>query len=65
MNPNVIGYHGTPTVFQSTGLSESIGQAVEPESLYEAQLALRLGKLPDWVENSKLEWQSIQHVSGM
>jgi hypothetical protein len=65
VNPNVIGYHGTPTVFQSTGLSESIGQAVEPESLYEAQLALRLGKLPDWVENSKLEWQSIQHVSGM
>jgi hypothetical protein len=28
--------------------------------LYEAQLALRLGKLPDWVEPARKEWEGIR-----
>jgi len=47
----IVGFHGAATTFKPEQLkySESIGQPVEPESLYEAQLKLRLKKLPDWV----------------
>ena len=31
-----------------------------PESLYEAQLALRLGKLPDWVGSARKEWEKVK-----
>ncbi|TZF82593.1 DUF4955 domain-containing protein [Pedobacter sp. BS3] len=50
-NPVIVGFHGAATTFKPEQLkySESIGQPVEPESLYEAQLKLRLKKIPDWV----------------
>ena len=34
-----------------------------PESLYEAQLALRLGKLPDWVGSARKEWEGIRALA--
>jgi hypothetical protein len=54
--PIVVGFHGTKTQFISEQLkySESIGKQVEPESLYEAQLKLRLGMIPDWLIKLKL-----------
>ena len=55
--PNVVGWQGKSTFVTSTlGLYESYGKAVLPESLYEAQLALRLGTLPPWVNSAKKEW---------
>ena len=55
--PNVVGWQGKSTFVQSTlGLYESYGKAVLPESLYEAQLALRLGTLPSWITSAKKVW---------
>lgn len=53
--PIIVGFHGAPTGFKSEQLkySESIGHAVEPESLYEAQLKLRLKKMPLWINEVK------------
>jgi len=57
VKPNIIGWQGTSTFVQSTlGLFESYGKAVTPESLYEAQLTLRLGTLPTWINSAKKEW---------
>lgn len=49
-NPVIVGFTSKGTTFkmEQLGQSESIGEAVEPASLYEAQLKLRLGKLPKW-----------------
>lgn len=49
--PVIVGFHGASTGFKNTQLkySESIGQPVEPQSLYEAQLKLRLKKTPAWI----------------
>ena len=49
--PFVIGFHGQPCNFSAsqTGLIESNGTAVLPESLYEAQLRRRLGAVPAWL----------------
>jgi len=53
--PIIVGFHGAKTQFTRSELKyeESTGQAVEPGSLYEAQLKLRLGKLPDWLKQLK------------
>lgn len=49
--PSVIGFHGghVPFLPEQTEHLESLGQKVLPNSLYLAQLKLRLGKLPAWV----------------
>ncbi len=49
--PVIVGFHGAGTTFKSSTVAyeESTGAAVEPESLFEAQLKLRLGKLPEWI----------------
>ncbi|WP_394971105.1 DUF4955 domain-containing protein [uncultured Croceitalea sp.] len=49
--PIIVGFHGSGTTFneREVAIVESIGKPVQPESLYEAQLKLRLGKLPDWL----------------
>ena len=39
---------------------ESNGKAVLPQSLYEAQLALRLGKLPAWVSDVQQEQKQLE-----
>ncbi|MCU4157148.1 DUF4955 domain-containing protein [Carboxylicivirga sp. A043] len=53
--PVVIGFHGAGTTFDESQVKvlESLGKPVEPESLYEAQLQLRLGYLPKWIEELK------------
>ena len=50
-NPVIVGFMGNGTSFQKeqVGYLESNGQAVSPNSLYEAQLKDRLGKLPSWL----------------
>jgi hypothetical protein len=60
--PNYIGFHGVPTTFkrEHVGLFESYGKPVEVESLYEAQLSLRLGDAPNWIEEAKAEWSQIR-----
>ncbi len=49
--PTIVGFYGAGTTFDASqaGYIESIGAPVDPESLYEAQLKLRLGKLPKWL----------------
>lgn len=62
LNPVIVGFHGQPVEFGETMPGEtarqykrieSIGQAVEPASLYEAQLQRRLGYLPGWITDLK------------
>lgn len=62
VNPNIIGLHGSKTtlVEENVGYLESLGSKVFPESLYEAQLKHRLGKLPNWVCKSLKAWGEIQ-----
>jgi hypothetical protein len=53
--PIIVGMHGTTVKFKPGQVKylESFGKPVTPESLYEAQLLLRLGKLPDWLVKLK------------
>lgn len=53
--PIVVGYHGAATIFDAgqTELDESHGTAVNPGSLYEAQLRNRLGYVPGWLNALK------------
>ncbi|MEI8087514.1 MAG: DUF4955 domain-containing protein, partial [Paludibacter sp.] len=55
VKPNIIGMYGDSISFvkEHLGLYESHGKPVAPESLYEAQLELRLGKLPNWIKTLK------------
>ncbi len=47
--PVIVGFHGAEVQFDATQvkLDQSHGKAVNPKSLYEAQLQRRLGYLPD------------------
>jgi len=49
--PIIVGLHGNEISFQADEVAydEHHGQQVQPESLFEAQLELRLGSLPDWL----------------
>jgi hypothetical protein len=49
----VVGFTSKGTTFkmEQLGQSESIEKAVEPASLYAAQLKLRLKKLPKWIKD--------------
>lgn len=51
-NPIIVGYTSEGTTFkmEQLGQSESFGKPVEPASLYEAQLKLRLKKIPEWLK---------------
>ncbi|MBI1290629.1 DUF4955 domain-containing protein [bacterium] len=59
--PIISGFHGSSSTFDTSDLEayESPGFPVDPESLFEAQLALRLGSAPAWIEEAKDEWQVI------
>ena len=54
-NPVIVGFAGNGTTFnkEQVGYLESNGKWVSPNSLYEAQLTLRLGKVPAWLEKLK------------
>ena len=60
VKPWVVGMAGKPVAFvpANAAVNESPGSFVAPESLYEAQLALRLGSAPGWVDVVKTEWES-------
>jgi hypothetical protein len=64
VKPIVVGMHGTPPVRVNAAqvtVDESPGAPVEPESLYEAQLALRFGgKTPAWVAQAKRDWAAMK-----
>ena len=62
--PIIVGFHGNPAIFNEGDLEilESNGEAVAPESLFEAQLALRLGTLPVWVKDLRTEWEMIRSM---
>ena len=62
VKPIISGFHGSPALFNENSVEklESLGIPVEPESLYEAQLALRLGSLPNWVNESKAEFEKLK-----
>lgn len=53
--PVIVGFHGEPLNFmqEQVRLDESNGIPVEPQSLYEAQLAKRLGFVPGWLKALK------------
>ena len=54
MPPIIVGFHGN-LEFDATQMKrvESIGNLVEPYSLYEAQLRKRLGYVPSWLSSLK------------
>jgi len=60
--PNVIGFHGDPASFErkQAGIIESNGAQVGPESLFEAQLALRLGGLPSFYNEIRVQWNNLR-----
>ncbi len=64
LHPIIVGFHGNPATFNESALEvlESNGSPVEPESLFEAQLALRLGKLPVWLNTLRTEWESLRKI---
>ncbi|GAA4232828.1 hypothetical protein GCM10022291_08420 [Postechiella marina] len=53
--PIIVGFHGSGTTFNKDEVQvlESLGTPVKPESLFEEQLKLRLGKLPEWLNHIK------------
>lgn len=55
MPPIVVGFHGQSLAFEESQMKrhESPGRRVEPLSLYEAQLRLRLGYVPGWLNALK------------
>jgi hypothetical protein len=62
VKPFIVGYHGKPTTFltENCGIVESHGCPVTPASLFEAQLKLRLGKLPEWIADAKKQHKLLQ-----
>lgn len=64
VKPVIIGFHGNPAEFapDSVGLLVSPGQAVKPDSLYEAQLSRRYGKLPEWLSEVKRQNEVMQKM---
>ncbi|MDE2724238.1 MAG: DUF4955 domain-containing protein, partial [Gemmatimonadota bacterium] len=64
LHPIIVGFHGNPATFKESDLEvlESNGEAVAPESLFDAQLELRLGTLPVWVKDLRTEWEMIRSL---
>lgn len=62
VKPLFVGLHGKPLELKEDALegNESPGAPVLPESLYEAQLELRLGQAPAWVGQAKTEWEKLR-----
>jgi hypothetical protein len=60
--PILVGMHGeiSPVNPKTVAIYESPGKPVEPQSLFEAQLALRNGgKCPAWVAKAKSDWEAM------
>jgi hypothetical protein len=54
LKPIVVGFTGAETTFKQgqPAYIESLGKRVEPASLYEAQMILRLKKMPEWLKEN-------------
>ncbi|EDY82772.1 hypothetical protein VDG1235_2395 [Verrucomicrobiia bacterium DG1235] len=61
LDPVIVGFHGLATEFEesSVGVVESLGAAVEPASLFEAQLSRRLGELPEFLKEEMRLWEEL------
>ena len=60
--PILVGMHGqlSPVDGKTVAINESPGHEVQPQSLFEAQLAMRNGgKCPAWVAAAKKHWQQM------
>ncbi len=55
VKPTLVGFHGLPTTFLESSCErvESLGAPVLPQSLFEAQLELRTGRLPEWIDTGQ------------
>lgn len=64
IKPILVGLHGNPVgvVNNTVQVNESQGTPVTPESLYEAQVTLRLGALPDWVGQAHADADTWRHI---
>ncbi len=64
LNPIVVGFHGNPATFNESSLEvlESNGTAMEPASLFEAQLRLRLRTIPFWIDDLRSEWETLRNT---
>ena len=64
LHPIVVGFHGNPATFNEKTLEvlESNGSPVEPESLFEAQLELRLETLPIWLNDLRTQWDMLRNT---
>ena len=64
IKPIIVGFHGNIATFNenTVQLNESQGSAVEPESLFDAQLELRQGTIPDWLKGLRTEWETIRNT---
>ena len=62
VKPLFVGLHGKPVTLVAEALegNECQGEKVTPESLYEAQLGLRLGNVPDWVGSVRKDWEKVK-----
>ncbi|WOO43407.1 DUF4955 domain-containing protein [Rubellicoccus peritrichatus] len=67
MPPAVVGLHGEDFELidpeKNLLVFESYGEPVEPESLFEAQLALRLGELPEWLRSASESFEAVSRHS--
>ena len=64
LQPIIVGFHGDPATFNENNVQilESNGSPVEPESLFEAQLELRMGMLPTWLNDLRAEWETLRNT---
>ena len=64
VKPIIVGFHGQETNFTESSLEilESNGSAVEPESLFEAQLELRQGSVSSYLNDLRTEWEMLRNT---
>ena len=64
LQPIIVGFHGNPATFNEDNVQilESNGSSVEPASLFEAQLELRMGSVPVWLNALRTEWETLRNT---
>ncbi len=64
LHPIVVGFHGNPASFNARNLEalESNGTAVEPASLFEEQLKMRLTAVPVSLDGLDREWGTLRNT---
>ena len=67
VNPILVGYEGSAKGYieEHLGHVASFGKHVPLESLYEAQLAQRLGKRPEWLKTALVSWKQLLENHGI